>query len=163
MEWNKPTLDTLYIPDKCMQAQSLSCVQLCDLMDCGPPASSVHGISQARILEPVAISFSRASSQPRDQICVSCIDRWILYHWATREASCNRQSSSKNIAHVSRHQAFIKEMATHSSTVAWRIPWTEEPDRLWFTGSQRVGHKWATNTFTLLTANTNSNKTVRKV
>ena len=31
-------------------------------------------------------------------------------------------------------------MATHSSTLAWRIPWTEEPDRLQSTGSQRVGH-----------------------
>ena len=43
----------------------LSCVQLCDLMDCSLPGSSVHGILQARILEWVAISFSRRSSQPR--------------------------------------------------------------------------------------------------
>ena len=33
-----------------------------------------------------------------------------------------------------------KEMATHSSILAWRIPWTEEPGRLQFTGLQRVGH-----------------------
>ena len=33
-----------------------------------------------------------------------------------------------------------KEMATHSSILAWKIPWTEEPDRLQFMGSQRVGH-----------------------
>ena len=37
-----------------------------------------------------------------------------------------------------------KEMATHSSTLAWKIPWTEEPGRLQSTGSQRVGHDWAT-------------------
>ena len=37
-----------------------------------------------------------------------------------------------------------KEMATHSSTVAWKIPWTEEPGRLQFMGSQRVGQDWAT-------------------
>ena len=37
-----------------------------------------------------------------------------------------------------------KEMATHSSIHAWRIPWTEEPSRLQSTGSQRVGHDWAT-------------------
>ena len=48
--------------------------------------SSVHGISQARTLEWVAISFSRGSSWPRDETCVSCIGRQILYHWATREA-----------------------------------------------------------------------------
>ena len=37
-----------------------------------------------------------------------------------------------------------KEMATHTSSLAWRIPWTEEPGRLQFTGSQRVGHDLAT-------------------
>ena len=37
-----------------------------------------------------------------------------------------------------------KEMATHSSTLAWKIPWTEEPGRLQFMGLQRVGHDWAT-------------------
>ena len=37
-----------------------------------------------------------------------------------------------------------KEMATHSSILAWRIPWTEEPDGLQSMGSQRVGHNWAT-------------------
>ena len=52
-------------------------------MDCGLPGSSVHEISQARILEWVAISFSRGSSQSRDQTCVFCIGRRILYHWAT--------------------------------------------------------------------------------
>ena len=36
-----------------------------------------------------------------------------------------------------------KEMAIHSSTLAWKIPWTEEPDRLESMGSQRVGHNWA--------------------
>ena len=39
-----------------------------------------------------------------------------------------------------------KEMATHFSVFAWRIPWTEEPDGLQSMGSQRVGHDWATNT-----------------
>ena len=55
----------------------------CDPMDCSPPGSSVHGILQARILEWVAIPFSRGSSQPRDQTCdsyISCIGRRILYH-----------------------------------------------------------------------------------
>ncbi|XP_061242320.1 zinc finger protein 677-like isoform X2 [Bos javanicus] len=43
-----------------------SCLILCDPMDHSPPGSSVHGIFQARILEGVAIPFSRRSSQPRD-------------------------------------------------------------------------------------------------
>ena len=44
---------------------------LCDPMDCNPPGSSVHGILQARILERVAMPFSRGSSRPRDQTPVS--------------------------------------------------------------------------------------------
>ena len=55
-------------------------------MDCSPPGFFVHGISQARILEWVAISFSRGSSQPRNQISVSCIGRQILYPCASRKA-----------------------------------------------------------------------------
>ena len=62
---------------------------LCDPIDYSLPGSSVHGIFQARILKWVAISFSRGSSHPRDQTCISCISRQILYHWATREAPCN--------------------------------------------------------------------------
>ena len=61
---------------------------LCDPMDCSPPGSSVCGISQERILEWVAVSYSKGSSQPRDQIgipCISCIGRLILYHCATWE------------------------------------------------------------------------------
>ena len=63
---------------------------LCDPMDCSLPGSPVHGLLQARILEWVAISYSRGSSWPRDQThasCVFCIDRWLLYHWATWEDS----------------------------------------------------------------------------
>ena len=50
-----------------------SCPTHCSPMDCSLPGSSVHGILQARILEWVAISFSRGSSQPRDWTWVSCI------------------------------------------------------------------------------------------
>ena len=62
---------------------------LCDPMDYNPPGSSIHGIFPARILEWVAISYSRVSSRPRDQThisCILCIGRWILYHWTTWEA-----------------------------------------------------------------------------
>ena len=51
----------------------------CDLMDCSLPGSSVHGISQARVLEWVAIPFSSGfNSQPRDWTCVSCLGREII-------------------------------------------------------------------------------------
>ena len=52
----------------------------CGPTDCSLLGSSVYGISQTRILEWVAISFSKGSSQLRDQTHVSCIGRWILYH-----------------------------------------------------------------------------------
>ena len=55
------------------------CVRHCDSMDYSATGSFVHGISQARILEWAAISFSRGSSQPRDQTFISCIGRQILY------------------------------------------------------------------------------------
>ena len=50
------------------------------------PGPSVHGVLQAIILEWVAISFSRGSSQARDRIHISCTGGWILYHWAIRKA-----------------------------------------------------------------------------
>ena len=49
----------------CVYAQF--CLTLCNPMDCSPPSSSVYGISQARILEWIVISFSGGSYQPRDQ------------------------------------------------------------------------------------------------
>ena len=58
------------------------CPTLCNPMDHSPPGPSVHEISQVRILEWVAMLFSRASSQPRDRIWVSC----IAGDWGTREA-----------------------------------------------------------------------------
>ena len=64
------------LKNACVCAQLLqSCPTLWNAMDCSPPGSSVHGISQARILEWVAFSFSRVSSWPMDQTHVSCTGR----------------------------------------------------------------------------------------
>ena len=63
-----------------------SCPTLCNPVDCSPPGSSVHGILQARILEWVAISFSRGSSQLRDRTQVSHITGRHFNLWAAREA-----------------------------------------------------------------------------
>ena len=263
----------------------LSCVWLfCNPMDCSLPGSSVHGDFQARILKWLSISFSRGSSQPRGQTHVSCIGRWILYHWATRKTqvwafsqfssvaqSCptcdpmdcsvpgfpvhhqlpevtqtlvHRVSDAKKSSHLLssssppafnlsqnqglfkwvssshqvakvlefqlQHQSFQwifrtnflqdwlvwtlklyktymrkmtkhswktkyilkqmekapsfccwileKEMATHSSTIAWKMQLTEEPGRLQSMGSQRVRHDWATSFYFLLNINIQYNK-----
>ena len=63
-----------------------SCPTLCDPMDCSLPGSSLHGILQARVLEWVAIAFSRGSSWPRDWTQVSRIPGRGFNLWATREA-----------------------------------------------------------------------------
>ena len=61
------------------------CLTLCEPTDCSPPGSLDHGILPARILEWVAIPFSRVSSQSRDQTCVSCIAGRFFTIWATGE------------------------------------------------------------------------------
>ena len=60
-------------------------------MDCSPPGSSVHGILQARMLEWIAIAFSRGSFRPRDRTQVSCIAGRCFNLWATREAQSSMQ------------------------------------------------------------------------
>ena len=59
---------------------------------------------------------------------------WTWLKWLSSSSSGSSQASLE------------KEVATHTSILAWRIPWTEKPGGLQSTGSQRVGHDWATNT-----------------
>ena len=73
-----------------------SCLTLCDPMDCSLPGSSIHGIFQARVLEGVAISFSRRSSQPRGWTQVSCIVGRHFTIWATREVTHNKNKYGVN-------------------------------------------------------------------
>ena len=69
----------------CVLASQL-CPTLCDPLDCSPPGSSVQGILQERILEWIAIPFSRESSCPRDWTQVSCIASRFFAIWATSKA-----------------------------------------------------------------------------
>ena len=72
-----------------------SCPTLCDPMDCSLPGSSTHGIFQARILDWVAISFSRGSSWSRDWTRVSCIAGRCFIVWATKQAQENNLKKKK--------------------------------------------------------------------
>ena len=85
-----------------------SCPTLCNPVGCSLPGSSLHGILQARILEWVAISFSRGYSWPRDRTWVSCIAGRLFTIWATREAPkgkigrFNEDAVSVSSSHLSR-------------------------------------------------------------
>ena len=132
-----------------------SCLTLCDPMD-----YIIHGILQARILEWVAFPFSRGSFQPsnRTQSPTFQVDslpakpsgkpknigvgnlsllQWIFpiqeSNWETQVWSLGGKDPLK------------KEMATHSSILAWRTPGTEEPGGPQSMGSQSIRHDWAIN------------------
>ena len=84
--WRSQSWMSLWRPTRPPESEvAQSCPTLCDPMDCSPPGSSVHGIHQARILEWIAISFSRGSSQPRDRTQVSHIVGRCFNLWASRK------------------------------------------------------------------------------
>ena len=97
-----------------------SCLTLCDPTDCSPPGSSVYGVSQARILEWVAISFSRESSQPKDQTWVSC--RQVPHHWATWEAG-EPPVSGCNLLLICCHcnKLVLQVRSTHHTSMLWHL------------------------------------------
>ena len=84
-----------------------SCLTLCKPTDCSPPGSTVQGILQARILEWIAIPFSRGSSWSWDWTWISCIVGGLFRVWAAREAhsegryyiNCVCYLSHKNLSH----------------------------------------------------------------
>ena len=98
-----------------------SCPTLCDPMDCSPPGSSAHGILQARILEWVAISFSRGSSRPRDQTQLSHIAGRHFNLWATREDK-PRQCIKKQRDHFANKGPYGQSSGFSSSQVQmWEL------------------------------------------
>ena len=116
------------------------CQIVCNPMDCSPPGSTVHGILQARILEWIALPFSKGSFWPRDQTQVSCIAGIFSTVWATGEAHWS----------LGPEEPLEKGMATHSSILAWKVPRTEKPGGLQSMGSQRVGQVTMIEQFTQL-------------
>ena len=140
-------------------------------MDCSLPGFSVYGILQARILEWVSMPSSKVSSQLRDWthvscvfcitggfltaeppgkphiyvcvcICVCvCVCMYIPGGSDGKESACNAGDPG-SIPWV-RQDPLENGMATHSSILTWRVPWTEEPGGLLSTGLQRDAHDWA--------------------
>ena len=114
-----------------------SCPTLCNLMDCSLPDSSVHGILQARILEWLAVPFSRGSSQSRDQTQVSCTAGGFFTIWATREAHSNKENVMSriglwankdaewecgiNFGHISRHCKLLLDLKRRLEFCPWGL------------------------------------------
>ena len=126
----------MIIPSKVKVAQS--CLILYDHTDCSLPGSSGHEILQARILEWVAISFSSNSSKAlsKDQgVCSGPIPENLhpFPKMGFPGGSDNKESTC-NAGELGLIPGLGKApgegTATHSSILAWRIPWTEEPGRL---------------------------------
>ena len=96
-----------------------SCPTLCNHMDCSPPGSSVHGLSQARILEWVAISFSRGSSNPGIKPWSSALQE-VLYH-------LSHQGSPLYIAtNLSIFQNLLEEQICIRNILPTRAAWTRQ-------------------------------------
>ena len=109
-----------------------SCPTLCDPMDCSPPGSSVHGIFQARVLEWVAISFSRGSSQPRDWTRVSPTVGRRFTIWATKEAPLSRDITLSTKVHLVEAMVFPVAMyGCESCTVKKAERWKIDAFELW--------------------------------
>ena len=68
----------------------------------------------------------------------------ILINWKIKTIWSPEEMQKKPLTKFNTYLWLEKEMTIHSSTIAWKIPWTEEPGRLQSMGSQRVGHDWAT-------------------
>ena len=100
------------------KAKQSEVTQLCptffDPMDCSLPGSSVHGILQVRILEWVAISFSRGFYRPRNRMQVSCIAGKRFTTWTTREALKRKSYTLKTIWWGFPHQ-IVQGLRLHPS------------------------------------------------
>ena len=126
--WKIPSLSQL---SKCYLVAP-SCLTFCNAMDCSMPGYCVHGILQARILEWIAIPFSRESFQPRDQTQVSYIAGRFFISWATREVPklttyqkyCHFEESSSLIL-LNNNESFFDWIVTCDKkwTVYYNQPW----------------------------------------
>ena len=144
-----------------------SCPTLSDPMDCGLLVSSVHGIFQVRVLEWVAIAFSatKASSfliKKKNTLLVWQLKAEIqrkdtgpsirgdkslnktptrAYLVAVKNPPAMQELQETRVGSLGWEDPLEEGMTTHSSILAWRIPWTKVPVRLQSIGSQRVKHE----------------------
>ena len=105
--------------------------------ECKPPSPPV---TRARHQSSVPWETSTKLGAPDIKIRVpDACEALFRGHWYS--GACQRENAKRALASMS---SLEKEMATHSSILPWKMPWMEKPGRLQSTGSQRVGHNWAT-------------------
>ena len=112
---------------------------LCNTMDHSPPASSVHGILQARILEWIAFPFSRGSSQPRNWTRVSCIAGGFFTIWVTREAPMWMSICLKIVFKAKNNLSFRLSSKQCKELEKWGAEECSEHNSLW---SKILPHHW---------------------
>ena len=118
------------------------CLTVCDPMYCSPSGSSVHGILQARILEWVAIPFSKESFQPRDRTQVSHITGRFLTFWATREDYFTYMLfylKTHNFSITMRKYPSIPNVGTLLQILHW---YSSEFSKIWKARYLKNGHRW---------------------
>ena len=98
---------------------------------------------QHSLLRPESLNFTSQSDQTMNELILTTnvMHRASLVAQTVKHLPAMRET---RVRFLGREDPLEKEMAIHSSTLAWKIPWTEEPDRLQSMGSQRVRHDWAT-------------------
>ena len=102
----------------------------------------MHGIFQARVLEWVAIARTGQKYLGKEKFIkfqnpkLEFFSYWQLF---IHHLHCTRYCTW--VQSLGQEDPLEREMATHSSTLAWKIPWTKEPGRLQSMGLQRVGHE----------------------
>ena len=144
------------IDSLCMHTKLLSRVRLSATLWTVPTRLLCPWDSPGKNTGVGAMPSSRGSSQPKDQICISyfsCVGRWILYllspvfYWSSQVVLVekNQPANAGDIGDVGSipgsGRSPGEEHGTHSSILAWRIPWTEESGGLQSMGLQRVGHE----------------------
>ena len=146
------------MPKKSMMNKNIKILKEGHLLTCWPCKINITK-SQVSLMPQMRKEYSQLSwpGGHTDQIRKWIWSTWYTggthgYYWASLVAQMvtNLPAVQETWARSLgwRKDPLEKGMATHSSIHAWEIPWTEEPGGLQSLGSQRVGHKWATNTFT---------------
>ena len=104
------------------------------------------------ISHPVCqILFFRVNQWIQPTLCKRGIDTGANSSLVAQMVNCLPAIQETRVWSLDWEDPLEKEMETHSSTLAWKIPWMEETDRLQSMGSQRVGHDWGTSLFLSLT------------